>query len=173
MVLESSSSPSITIITSNASIKNNVATSIAHIYTYNKPFTKMIHHVVLVTSTEAELFTIRCSINQAVNSNNITKIIIITNSIHAAQKIFNPSVHSYQIQSAAILSELHNFFNHHKGNTFEFWECSSCLKWHLHNKVDKKTKAFNLTPLYLCRSSWEFSKKSESDNILNTWKITF
>ena len=107
------------------------------------------------------------------NSNDITKIIIITNSIHAARKIFDPSVHPYQIQSAAILSELCNFLNRHKGNTIEFWECPSHLKWHLHNKADKETKAFNLTSLYLCRLSWEFSKKSKSNDILNAWKMTF
>jgi len=90
-----------------------------------------------------------------------------------AQKIFDPLVHPYQVQSAAILSELCNFFNRHKGNTIEFWECPSRLKWCLHNKVNKKTKAFNLTLLYPYRSSWEFSKKSESDDILNTWKMTF
>ena len=84
MILESSSFPSVTIIASDARIKNNVTTSIVYIHTYNKPLTKTIHHVVLVMSTEAELFTIRCGINQATNSNNITKIIIITDSIHAA-----------------------------------------------------------------------------------------
>ena len=95
MVLESSSSPLIAIIASDVSIKNNVTTSIMHIHTYNKPLTKTIHHTVLVTSTEVELFMIRCSINQAMNSNDITKIIIITDSIHAAQKIFDSSVYPY------------------------------------------------------------------------------
>ena len=128
MVLESSSSPLIAIIASDVSIKNNVTTSIMHIHTYNKPLTKTIHHAVLVTSTETELFTIRCSINQATNSNDITKIIIVTDSIHAARKIFDPSVYPYQVQSAAILSELCNFFNCHKGNIIEFWECPSHLK---------------------------------------------
>jgi len=28
-------------------------------------------------------------------------------------------------------------------------------------------------PLYLCKNSWEFSKKSESNDILNAWKMTF
>ena len=32
---------------------------------------------------------------------------------------------------------------------------------------------FNLMPLYPCKNSWEFSKKSESDDILNIWKMTF
>ena len=107
------------------------------------------------------------------NLNNIAKIIVVTDSIHAARKIFDSSVHSYQIQSAAILYELRNFFNYHEDNTIEFWECPSRLKWHLHNRIDKETKSFNLTPLYPYKSSWEFSKKSKSDEILNTWKMTF
>jgi len=107
------------------------------------------------------------------NLNNIAKIIVVTDSIHAARKIFDSSVHLYQIQSAAILYELRNFFNHHEDNIIEFWECPSHLKWHLHNRVDKETKSFNLTPLYPYKSSWEFSKKSESNEILNTWKMMF
>ena len=128
MVLESFSFSSIAIIASDMSIKNNVATSIMHIHTYNKPLIKVIHHVVLITSTEAELFAIRYSINQAMNFNNIAKIIVITDSIHAARKIFDLSVHLYQIQSAAVLSELRKFFNHHKNNSIEFLECPSCFK---------------------------------------------
>jgi len=63
MVLENSLSPFVTIIISNISIKNNVATSIAHIHIFNKLLIKMIHHAIYVTSTEAELFAIRCGIN--------------------------------------------------------------------------------------------------------------
>jgi len=78
MVLKSTSSSSVAIIASDVSIKNNVTTSIAHMHTYNKPLTKMIHHIVLVTSTEVELFAIRCGINQAMNLNSIAKIIVVT-----------------------------------------------------------------------------------------------
>jgi len=45
-------------------------------------------------STEAKLFVIKCGINQATNHNNISKIIIVTDSIHAARKIFDPSSHT-------------------------------------------------------------------------------
>ena len=128
MVLESSLSSSVAIIASDVSIKNNVATSIMHIHTYNKPITKTIHHMVHVTSTEAELFAIRCGINQTTDFNDVAKIIVVTNSIHAARKIFDLLVYLYQIQSAAILSELHKFFNHHENNSIEFWECPSHFK---------------------------------------------
>jgi len=63
MVLELSSSPSTAIIASDASIKNNAAISISYTHVYNRLIIKTIHHTVHVTSTEAELFAIRCGIN--------------------------------------------------------------------------------------------------------------
>ena len=34
-------------------------------------------------------------------------------------------------------------------------------------------KSFNIIPLFPCKNSWDFSKKLESDNIVNRWKMTF
>jgi len=167
------SNSSVAIIVSDASIKNNVATSIAHIHVFDKPLMKTIHYAIHVTSTEVELFAIRCGINQSLNVNNLSKIVVITNSIHVVKKIFDPSVHPYQSQLVVILLDLCKFFNHCETNSIKFWECPSHLKWHLHNKVDKETKTFNLMPLYLCKNSWEFSKKSERADILNIWKMMF
>jgi len=97
IVLESFLSPSVAIVASDMSIENNIATSIAHIHTFNKPLTKTIHHAVHVMSTEAELFAIRCGINQSSILDNVFKIIVITDAIHAIKKIFNLSVHPYQL----------------------------------------------------------------------------
>ena len=128
MVLQSSSSPSTAIIVTDASIKNNIATSILHIHLVNWPLTKTVHHVAFVTSTEAELFTIRCGINQACNKKNISRVVVITNSIHAVKKIFDSKSHPYQIHTTAILSELYRFFNISQENSIEFWEYPSHLK---------------------------------------------
>ena len=95
MIIESSNSPSTVIIVTDASIKNDIAISILHMHTHNNPITKTIHHAVHITSTEAELFAIRCGINQASNCDGIFKIIIVTDSIHVAKKIFDPSLHSF------------------------------------------------------------------------------
>jgi len=84
LTLESSSLSSVALVASDASIKNNVATSIAHIHMANKPLMKTIHHAVNITSTEAKLFAIRCSINQSSCFDNISKIVVITDSIHMA-----------------------------------------------------------------------------------------
>jgi len=173
LTIESSSSPLVTLIALDASIKNNIATSIIHIYMVDKPLTKTIHYAVNVTSTKAKLFAIRYSINQSIHFDNISKIIVITDSIHMARKIFDFSSHPFQTMSATILSDLHDFFNRHDNNSIEFWECPSCFKWLLHNKVNKETKTFNLTLLFPCKNSWDFSKKNESNNIIKAWKMTF
>ena len=47
---------------------------------------RTIYHVVNITSTEAELFTIRCGINQAIHVTNMSYIIVITDAIHLAKK---------------------------------------------------------------------------------------
>ena len=78
---------------------------------------KIIYHVVNVTSTEAELFAIKCAINQSICFNNISKIVIITDSIHMARKIFDSSSHPFQTMLATILSDLYDFFNRSNDNS--------------------------------------------------------
>ena len=116
------------LIVSDASIKHDIATSVSHIHMWDKPLIKTVHHAVFVTSTEAELFAIRCGLNQACNEEEISKIIVVTNSIHMAKKIFNMKSHLYQIHATAILKELRQFFSKCQENHIEFWECPSCLK---------------------------------------------
>jgi len=105
LVLQNSLSSSALIVT-DASIKNNIATSVAHVHQANSPLIETVHHAVFVTSSEAQLFAMRCGINQACNKDNISKIIVITNSIHSAKLIFDSLSHPLQSHSAAILSEL-------------------------------------------------------------------
>jgi len=124
-------------------------------------------------TTEAELFAIRCGINQAIHLPNIKKIFIVIDSIHAAKRIFDSSSHPYQSQSAAILGELREFFKRNINNSIKFWDCSSNHKWPLYKRVDKETKELNILPIFPCKSLWDFSKKSKYDSILNNWKMTF
>jgi len=127
LVLHNSAS-STTLIVTDASIKNNITTSVAHIHQTNVPLIKTVHHAVFVTSSEVELFAMRCRINQACSKDSISKIIVITDSIHAAKLIFDSLSHLLQSHSAAILSELQLFFNKSQDNTIKFWECPSRLK---------------------------------------------
>ena len=151
--IQASSDPQSVVVVSDASIKNQVATSISHIHSHNNPVIKTIHHVVKVTSIEAELFAIRCGIIQATHIPNINRIIVITDSIHTAKKIFDSSSHSYQLQSALISQELREFFKKGNKNLIEFWDCPSNQKWHLHgaDKTLYKCSTINSRSKYLYR----------------------
>jgi len=141
------------LVVTDVSIKNDIATSISHVYSANQPLIKTVHHATFVTSMEAELFAIRCGINQACIKENVSKIIIVTDSIHAAKKIFNSKSHPYQSHTIAILSELCCTFNTKQENSIEFWECPSRLKWRFHHDINKDSKSFNLTPSFPCKIS--------------------
>ena len=71
------------LIISNASIKNNVASSILHIHR-EQNIAKNIYHTMNITSTKVELFAIRCGINQTIQLQDIDYIIIVIDPIPAA-----------------------------------------------------------------------------------------
>jgi len=87
----------IVIVILDTNIKNNVTTSIAHIHSFNNPLKKMLYHTINITLIEAKLFAFRYRINQVVQIPDSSYIIIITDALHAAQKIFNLSTHPYQL----------------------------------------------------------------------------
>ena len=173
IVLQISSSPNNALIVIDASIKNNIATSISHVHQANHFLIKTVYHATFVTSLEAELFAIRCGINQACNKEGVSKIFVITDSTHATKNIFNSSLHLYQSHSMVILSELRHFFNKSQDNSIEFWEYPSRLKWRLHKDVDKDSKSFNLFPFFPCKTSWDYCRKVDCNDIIKQWKITF
>ena len=173
MVLRLSSDSQAALVVTDASIKNDIATSISHIHSHNQPLVKTVHHASFVTTTEAELFAIRCGINQACAIPNVSKIVVVTDSIHAARRIFANEPHPYQIHTTAILSELHNFFSTNESNSIEFWECPSKLRWRFHSFVDKDSKSFSISPSYPTKMSWDYCKKIDCNDSLNLWKMTF
>ena len=63
IVFTTSSNPTTVIVISDVNIKNNVTTSITYIHSFNNPLKKTLYHTINITSTEVELFAIRCRIN--------------------------------------------------------------------------------------------------------------
>jgi len=144
--------PKTVIIILSTSIKNQVTTSIAYVHVHNSPIIKTIYHTVNVTFTKAELFAIRCGLNQNIQLSNIECIVVITDSIYVAKKIFDSSIHSYQVQTSVISKKIREFFKRSHHNSIDFWDCSSQHRWLLYNIIDKETKRFNLSPLFPCKS---------------------
>jgi len=87
--------PKSIVIILDASIKNNIATFISLIHFSFDNIRKTVYHAINVISTEVELFVIICSINQAIQIPEVTYIIVITDTIHAAEHIFDSIIHSY------------------------------------------------------------------------------
>ena len=87
--------PKYIIIVSDASIRNDIVISIAHIYSYSNIVKKTLYYTANVTLTKAELFAIKYGINQAIQVLDVSYIIIITNAIYVAQHIFDSTIHSY------------------------------------------------------------------------------
>ena len=85
------------VVVSDISIKNKVTMSIAHIHVYDSSVVKTIHHAINVISTEVKLFVIKCGLNQVTQMTNIKCIIIITDFIHVAKRIFDSFTHLYQV----------------------------------------------------------------------------
>ena len=82
-----------TVIVSDTSIENQIATSITHIYVHDKSIIKTLHHAINITSNEAELFAIRYGINQVTQLVNTNYIVVITDLIHMAKRIFDLSIY--------------------------------------------------------------------------------
>jgi len=165
------SNPSSIIVISDTGIKNYIAISISHIHSFNKPVIKTIHRAVNVTTTKAELFAIQCGINQAIDIANINHIVIITDSLHATRRIFDFSLHPYQIHSVVISQKLREFFLKDVSNHIKFWNCPSKQKWLLHYLVDKDSKNMVPTSSFPCKSSWDFCRKKKCDLILSLSEV--
>ena len=120
VVFDTSNESNTVIIISDASIKNSVTMSITHVHFFNQVLKKTLHHTINITSTEAELFLLRCEINQVVSITNFSHIIVIIDALHIAYMIFELKIHPYQLQSITISKELKTFFNQQLNNSIEF-----------------------------------------------------
>ena len=62
-----------------------------------------------VAFLEVELFTIRCGINYATQLQDVSCIVIITDVIPTARKIFDLNIHPQQLHSITISNDLSIF----------------------------------------------------------------
>ena len=55
-IINAFNNPHFSVVIADTSIRNNVTTSIAYIYSYNRLVTKIVHHIVNITTMEAECY---------------------------------------------------------------------------------------------------------------------
>jgi len=77
---------------------------------------------------KAKLFAIRYGNNYAMQLQDISHIIVVTDAISAAKQIFDMSTYPYQLHSIIILKDLKAFFNKNCNNIIKFWNCPNFIK---------------------------------------------
>jgi len=122
------------LIISDASVKNNVVILISHICRGQEIIAKSIHHAMNITSSKAKLFAIRCGINHATQLQDVSQIVVITDAILAARKIFDSFIHPYQLHSIIISKDLRAFFN------------------------NKELKCLKINLILPCKFSWKLNR---------------
>ena len=165
--------PNTLFITSDASLKNNVATSVTHIQRGQALITKAIYHAMNISTTEAELFAIGRGISQAAHTDSITNIAVVTDTIPAAKRIFDTSCHPFQLHSIAISCDLRAFFSRDPRNSITFWDCPSDDNWPPHHLVDKESKSSRFNPILPSKISWDHSRKDKCNSIIQKWQMYF
>ena len=81
------------VVIADVSIKNNTVTAVSHTLSKYRDIIRIVHHVFNVMTTEAELFTMKSSINQVCQISDVKKVHVITNSIYTAKYIFDFSIY--------------------------------------------------------------------------------
>jgi len=150
----------------DTSVKNNIVMSVTHIQKEQALITKAIYHTMNILPTEVKLLTIKYGISQAVHINDIINIVVVTDAILAAQKIFDTSYHPFQLHSITISQDLRAFFSKNPRNSITFWDCPSNDKWSSYQLVDKESKTSKFHPILPSKTSWDYSRKEKCDSIL-------
>ena len=126
------------LIITNVSIKNNIATSVSHIWREHKIIVKTIHHAINVLSTKAKMFAIRCGISHASQLQVITCIVVITDAIYTAKHIFDMFICLYQLHSITISNNLRKLFDKNTCNSIwqMYFQASDYKKKHFLDLYD-------------------------------------
>jgi len=149
--------------------KSQVATAVAHIWSENSIIQCLQANLINVTSIEAELMAIHLGLIPAMEEENIHNIIVITDSIAAAKKVFESKTDPLQNIFIPVTLAIDFFFRKDGRNKIEFWFCPSKAKWPKHKLIDDQIKASNCAPIFPSKELYLFSKKKECDNILSEW----
>jgi len=131
---EASSDPSTLVVATDASVippRNMQAVSVAHFWRLEEQVLSSKVPTRRATALDAELFAIRLGVVKA-TSFDIKHIFIITDSLAAARRAVDASVHPGQAHSLAIVQALRGFFTNCPDCFIHFWDCPNKAQWSLH-----------------------------------------
>ena len=132
-----SSDPSTLVVVTDTSVippRNMQAVSAVHFWRLGEQVLSSKVLAGRTTALDAELFAIRLGVAKTV-SFDIKHIILTTDSLSVARRAVDPSVHSGQAHSLAVVCALRGFFTGQPDYSIDFWDCPSNAQWSLHYLV--------------------------------------
>jgi len=118
----------ITIIADGSIKKSQVATAVTHIWLEHSIVQRLQANSINVTSIEAELMAIYLGLIPAIEEENVHNIIVITDFIAAAKKVFESKTNSLQNMFIPVTLAIDSFFRKDGRNKIQFWFCPSKAK---------------------------------------------
>jgi len=115
------SSNNITIIANGGVKKSHIATAVAYVWFDNSVTQRLQVNSINVTSIEAKLMAICLGLIPTIEKENIYDIVIITDSIAVARKIFKSKVDPLQNMFIPVTSAVDSFFRKDSRNKIQFW----------------------------------------------------
>ena len=114
---------------------------------------------------DTELFAIRLGVAKA-TSFDVKHIILITDSLSAARRAVDTSVHSGQAHSLSVVHALREFFTQHPDTSINFWDCPSKAQWSLHHLVHEDVTQLLHSMLFVPRAPLPASMPGGSPSVI-------
>jgi len=172
---EASSDPSTLVVATDASVispRNMQAVSVVHFWRLGAQVSSFKAPAGRATALDAELFAIRLGIVKA-TSFDVKCIVIITDSLTAARRAVDASVHSGQVHSLAIIQALRGFFTNHSDRSIHFWDCPSKAQWSLHFLAHEDATSTKIAAGHHPATSLDTLQSKSATACLDAWRTSF
>jgi len=154
------------------SSRNMQAVSVAHFWRLGEQVSSSKAPAGRATALDAELFAIQLGIVKA-TSFDVKRIVIITDSLTAARRAVDASVHSDQAHSLAIVQALRGFFTNHPDCSIHFWDCPSKAQWSLHFLAHEDTTSTKIAAGRYPATSLDALRSKSAAACLDAWRTSF
>jgi len=148
------------------------AVSVAHFWRLGEQVLSFKAPVGQATALDTELFAIRLGIVKA-TSFDVKHIVIITDSLTAARRAVDASVHSGQAYSLTIVQALRSFFTNYPDRSIHFWDCPSKAQWSFHFLAHEDITSTKIATGRHPATSLDTLRSKSATTCLDAWRTSF
>jgi hypothetical protein len=127
------------------------------------------------TAPDAELFTICLGLLRCLRLEDVETILVFTDNVASARTIVDPSTHSGQAHSLAVIRALISWLEANPLRRVQFWYVPSQARWDLHGEVHKyvTNTTGKVVVMPATRTTLNFYREKSSVQNLNWWDNMF